>query len=265
MSASTTSSEVPGRKLIPWICLALLVACRRSPQPVLAFVAVSAAAAIERAAKSLEVPLVVDANASSLLAQQIVRGAKPEIFVSANAEWMDFLEKQGKLEAGSRRVLFRNAIVLVAKRDPGGDPQGTTRPTTGTRPLDLKEPLALTGRIAIGDPEHVPLGQYTKRALLALQRWTGVQDDLMPCPDARAVVVAVETGAAAYGFVYRSDALRSRRLRIVAEIPHEADPQVAYEIAIVQGASARARDVLTAFASAEARASFRDSGFDVER
>ena len=79
MSASTTSSEVPGRKLIPWICLALLVACRRSPQPVLAFVAVSAAAAIERAAKSLEVPLVVDANASSLLAQQIVRGAKPEI------------------------------------------------------------------------------------------------------------------------------------------------------------------------------------------
>ena len=70
---------------------------------------------------------------SSALARQIEQGAPADLFVSANAAWMDRLDAAGLLREGSRRDVAGNALVLVAHRDgtdPAGDSAGDPAPET---------------------------------------------------------------------------------------------------------------------------------------
>ena len=51
--------------------------------------------------------------ATSTLARQILRGAPADIFVSANRDWMDSLERDGLIRRESRRDLLGNRLVLI--------------------------------------------------------------------------------------------------------------------------------------------------------
>ena len=52
--------------------------------------------------------------ASSALARQIENGAPADIFVSADLDWMDYLDQRKLLRAGTRTNLLRNRLVLIA-------------------------------------------------------------------------------------------------------------------------------------------------------
>ena len=56
-------------------------------------------------------------GASSTLAQQIDQGAAADIFMSADTDWMDFLQKNGRIADGTRKDLLGNRLVLVAGSD----------------------------------------------------------------------------------------------------------------------------------------------------
>ena len=88
--------------------------------------------------------------ASSQLARQIEHDAPAALFISADVEWMDFVEQRGKLIAGTRSDLLGNALVLVAASD------STTRLTI-TPGFDLVGALGADGRLAIGEPNSVPV------------------------------------------------------------------------------------------------------------
>ena len=47
------------------------------------------------------------------LAQQIKNGAEPDIFISANIQWMEHLEKRGLVLEKYRYILLRNSLVAV--------------------------------------------------------------------------------------------------------------------------------------------------------
>jgi len=51
---------------------------------------------------------------SSVLARQIQEGAPADVFISANADWMDTAEASGDLRAHTRRDMLGNRLVLVA-------------------------------------------------------------------------------------------------------------------------------------------------------
>ncbi len=118
----------------------------RTGQPLIHAAASIADAVAEVAGEAF----AVNAAASSTLAPPIAAGAPASLFVSAHRQWMDQLDAAGLLVAGSRRTLVSNELVWIAAVDseveldlrPGGDPTAQ-----------------LTGRIAMGDPEHVPAGQ----------------------------------------------------------------------------------------------------------
>jgi molybdate transport system substrate-binding protein len=165
--------------------------------------------------------------ASSVLAKQIHHGAPASVYLAANSAWMDYLQERGLLVAGSRHRLMGNSLVMIA-------PVSSPVPENLT-PARVLAALPPDSRIAIGDPDHVPVGIYTKAALQHIDAWQYVQGRAARTANVRAALALVETGAAAAGIAYATDALISRKVRIVARFPNDSHPPIVYETAMIRG------------------------------
>jgi molybdate transport system substrate-binding protein len=163
--------------------------------------------------------------ASSALARQIERGAPADVFISADHEWMDYLAKRNKIDGGSRSVLAGNRLVLIS---PASSPLNIA--------LVPGFPLAATlgaGRLAIGDPEHVPAGRYARAALAHLGVWDSVRSKLAAADNVRAALNFVARGEAPLGIVYQTDAAVDARVRIVGVFPPGSHAPIEYPMAVV--------------------------------
>jgi len=192
--------------------------------------------------------------ASSTLAKQIANGAPADLFLSANAAWMDFLAAQSAIETESHRVLLSNELVLIA-------------PADSTLALEIEPGFALAaalgnGRLAIGDPAHVPAGIYAKAALETLGVWRDVAAKTAVAANVRAALVLVESGAAAAGIVYASDSRVSDRVRVIGRFPPNSHPTIGYALALVAGRDDTAVQVFYDFLQGPAAAAvFARHGF----
>lgn len=195
--------------------------------------------------------------ASSTLAKQIDRGAPADIFLSANHQWMDYLTERGTIEAHNRFDLLGNHLVLIAPAD--ADLKGIS--------IVQGFPLATLlgeGRMAMGDPAHVPAGMYGKQALVSLGVWDTVVQKLAPAKDVRTALVLVARREAPMGLVYATDAAISTRVRILAMFPQTSHPAITYPVAIVKGRNNDAsRQYLKFLTTPEARMIFEKFGFFV--
>lgn len=230
----------------------------RAAGGILVFAAASLTNAIEAVAIhcAAETPDAIRTSfaASSVLAKQIDHGAPAQVYVSANAAWMDYLDDRGLLADGSRRRIAANRLVLVA---PAGSPL----------PADLGVAGAIAaagsdGRVALGDPDHVPAGVYAKAALRSVRAWETVRARAARTANVRVALALVETGAVPLGIVYATDTRESRRVRVVAEFPADSHPPIVYEAALVAGGDTpAARRGLACLGGAEAGAIFARHGF----
>ena len=190
---------------------------------------------------------------SSTLAKQIAAGAPADIYFSANAEWMDYLQAHQHIERDTRVDLLGNALVVIAPKE---------APFTVLLARDFDFAGAFAGRLALGDPDHVPAGQYARQALEALGWWPVLKSRLTPAPDVRAALVYVERGECAAGLVYATDAAQSDRVITLATVPDSLHRPIVYPAAIVKGrASAKVHDLLAFFSSKAAASIFRKHGF----
>ena len=194
--------------------------------------------------------------ASSDLAKQIENGAPAVIFISADTKWMDYLADRKLIVTDSRRDLLGNRLVLIA-------------PSDSTMSVKLAEgaPLAQSlggGKLAMADPDSVPAGRYGKASLDKLKLWSSVESSVVRAKDVRATLAFVERGEAAAGVVYATDAMVSKKVRIVDEFPEASHPKIVYPIALIAGkddASAHAfYDYLN---GPKARGVFLDYGFSI--
>jgi molybdate transport system substrate-binding protein len=243
-------------RLTPLLLLPL-AACgpgRSGPQPAQLVVLAAAsttvplheiAAAFERRE---QVAVRLNLNASSTLARQIEAGAPADVFISANAEWMDRLEAEGLIDPGSRVELLSNRLVVVV-------PRGTERP--GAPPADLR--TLLSGLTALGDPEHVPAGRYARAALERLGVWDGLR--VVATIDVRAALRLAEMGEVDAAVVYRSDAAGSERVVVAAEIDPGLHERIAYPVARLRRARPEADAFLRYLRGPEAAAIFERAGF----
>ena len=166
---------------------------------------------------------------SSALARQIEYGAPADIFISANTRWMDYLAERGHVAAGLRRDLLTNELVWIGPDD--GAPAPASLDVLATQ---LGARLG-AGRLAVGDPDHVPAGIYARQALINLRVWDTAVDRLAPMADVRAALALVERGEAAAGIVYATDARVARGVRVVGLLPADSHPPIVYPAAIIAG------------------------------
>lgn len=199
---------------------------------------------------------VISYAASGPLAKQIEAGAPADIFISADLDWMDYLQKKSLIDVPSRTTLLGNKLVLVAPKD-----------STATITLGPDAPLAKllgTGRLAIGQPQSVPAGKYAASALQKLGIWASVKDKLAEADSVRSALFLVARGEAPAGIVYQTDAAVEPGVKIIARFPADSHPPILYPVAsIASGNKAEAASFMTFLQSDKARVAFEKQGFDV--
>lgn len=222
---------------------------------VLVFAAASTNEAATEAAAAFQketgIPVVLSFGASSTLAKQIEQGAPAQVFLSANTKWMDYLQQAGALKDDSRVDLLGNALVLVA-------PQGTAAVDLGKAPISG---LLKGGRLAVGDPDHVPAGQYAKQALTSLGQWADLEPMLARASDVRGALALVQRGETPYGIVYSTDAAALADVAMVATFPADSHPKIVYPLALTKAADDAAARFATFLQQPEARSIFARHGF----
>ncbi len=192
---------------------------------------------------------------SSTLAKQIERGAPANVYISANVKWMDYLESKKMIAPDTRFNLLSNRIVLIAPKDSPID-------HIDIHPgFDLVKLLG-DGRLAMGDPDHVPAGIYGMRALEKLGVWPSVEKRIARAKDVRAALALVERGETPLGQVYATDAAISKKVKEVGVFPQDSYPPIVYPVAIVAGEKSEGTIRFIEFLkSPEAGAIFEKYGF----
>ncbi len=198
--------------------------------------------------------VVVSYAASNALAKQIESGAPADVFISADLDWMDFLESRQLLAAGSRVALLRNRLVLIA---PAGRGEAMA--------IGPNFPLAAalgTERLALANPDSVPAGKYAKSALQALGVWPSVENKIARTENVRAALVLVARGEAPFGIVYATDAAAEPKVRVAGTFPETSHPPIVYPAAVIAGQRPASASALVAFlASPAARPTWERYGF----
>ena len=209
----------------------------------------------ERAAHQ---PLRMSFGSSSTLARQIEQGAPANLFASADQKWMDYLADKNLIVANTRKDLLGNDLVLVV---PADKPQHVT---IGPG-FDLLGMLGPNGRIATGDPAHVPVGIYAEQALKKLGLWDAVSSRLARTDDVRSALLLVERGEAPVGIVYATYAAVSNAVMVAGTFPADSHDPVSYPFAVIKsGDTPEAHALMTFLAGPGARAIFLRRGFKVE-
>ncbi len=196
-----------------------------------------------RAASPDNPPLRFSFAASSALARQIEQGAPADLFASADEAWMDYLQGRGLVAPETRVSALANALVLVAPAD------SPARPLALDRGTDLAALLGPNGRLATGDPAHVPVGRYARAALEWAGQWRALSPRLARADNVRSALLLVERGEAPLGIVYATDARASGGVKVLGAFPAGSHPPVTYPFAVTRraGADARAARALLAF------------------
>lgn len=252
--------------LIALLMLVFCQGCSRDPEDtqdvalVTIFAAASTTDAIREVAEAFEqahegIRIEMSFASSSTLARQIEQGAPADVYISANPKWMDYLAGLDLIETASRRDLLGNRLALVG-------PVGTEAVVRLEDGFDL--PGSFRGRLALGEPSHVPAGMYAKQSLESLGWWEDLASRLAPAADVRGALRFVETGQTQRGIVYTTDAAASDKVQVVAVFPAESHSPIRYPAAIVKGASTGPVQAFMDFLeSPKAAEIFRKLGFEV--
>jgi molybdate transport system substrate-binding protein len=191
---------------------------------------------------------------SNGLARQIEEGAPADIFFSADLPQMDALAKNGRLEPGTRKNLLSNQLVIIVPAD---------SKLAISSPKDLLK--ADVKKIALAEPSTVPVGVYSSKYLTDEGIWDQVKAKIVPVQDVRATLASVESGNVEAGFVYKTDAAISKKVKIVYEVPIDKGPRITYPVAVVKESKHKdaARDFMRYIQSSAAKDAFKKYGFVV--
>jgi molybdate transport system substrate-binding protein len=227
------------------------------PPQILVFAAASLTNALDELSKDWErasgTRVRLSYAASSVLARQVEAGGKADLFVSADQEWMDYLQQRALIDERSRRDLVGNRLVLIAPADSKVE-------------LTIAPGFPLTaalgrGRLSTGDPDTVPVGRYARAALVSLGLWDAIQDRLVRADNVRSAMMFVARGEAPLGIVYATDALADPKVRVVDTFPANTHAPIVYPAAAIRGSRQEAIAYLDYLASPAARDTWRKSGF----
>lgn len=198
-----------------------------------------------------EAVLQVNYASSGALQQQIRQGAPVDLLISAGQAPVDALVQEGLITPGNVQTVAGNLLVLAQPAN--------------AAPLASWAELGgpAVRRLAIGDPGHVPAGQYARAALESLGLWEAVQPKLVLGSDVRQVIGYVQSGDVDAGIVYRSDAAGVPGVTVLAA-PPGSHPPVVYVAAVISGSSRpeQARAFAEFLLTPAAQAVLQQHGFD---
>ncbi len=163
------------------------------------------------------IKLTKNYGGSGMLAKQVENGAPADIFISANTEWMDYLNNKKLIDASSVSMFAYNTLVFAGKE--------------GSNVTDMSG-LQKLNKIAIGSPKSVPAGEYAMEAFKKAGIDKQLEKKLVMARDVRESLMYAERGEVAGAFVYKTDALQAKQAKILFTVPQNLYPRVSYPTAL---------------------------------
>ena len=247
------------RKLFAFTVLASIVIMPARAAEVTVFAAVSLTEPMTAIAEAIRSEHAIDVRlalaASSTLARQIEAGAPADLYISANPDWVDYLEQRELIDGATRRAPLGNSIVIAAPSEPHIEPFEIS----ASEPLSRH--LRNDDRVAVAEPAHVPAGMYFAAAMRAIGDWDEISPYLVRTDNTRAALALIERGEVRFGAVYASDARVSHKVQVVSTLAQSWHAPIRYTLAVVTGH--RSDPVMTVYrylSSAAALAEFERIG-----
>ncbi len=158
---------------------------------------------------------------SGALLQQIRHGAPVDVFASADRATMD--QAADLIDPASRQDFVANKLVVIVPANKNWEGKDLAALINDKK---LK-------RFAIAQPDSVPVGRYTQKALEKAGLWNRLGDRHIPTQNVRQSLDYVARGEVDAGFVYATDAaLRSDKVKVVLEV--SLDEPLHYPIAVLK-------------------------------
>ena len=122
---------------------------------------------------------------------------------------MNQAQDKGLIVPASRKNFVSNTLVLIAPEKSG------SLPLAGLGDLASPE----VKRVALGNPETVPVGRYTQEALTKAGLWETLKPKFIYGESVRQVLDYVSRGEVDAGFVFATDAAIAKgKVKTVAEV-----------------------------------------------
>lgn len=164
-------------------------------------------------------------GASSMLAKQIRSGAKADLYFSADQDWMNYLIKQKKIEKDQTKLFLFNEIVVISPKHIKASFKAST---------DFNFAGSFKGHLCTGQMESVPIGKYAKQSLTYFNWLGALKGRIVGTDDVRSALAFVERGECTRGIVYKTDALSSKKVKILGVLAHNSHQPVIYPIALTK-------------------------------
>ena len=168
--------------------------------------------------------IVCNYGSSGSLQKQIEQGAPCDLFLSASEKNVSELIDENLIVNDTNKTFVKNSLVLVAPKD-----------STITSINDLK--TNKVNHIAIGEISSVPAGMYANEALENLNLKESLNNKLVYAKDVKEVLAWVASGNADVGFIYKSDAVSSKEVKIISEIPDNSHTPINYVAGVIKNST----------------------------
>lgn len=220
---------------------------------------ISAAASLQDALEELKttyekehdsVNILYNFGGSGALQQQILQGAPVDLFFSAAKDKFDALVEKEMIEQQQGTDLLANELVLIV-------------PKNNEKQIHSFDDLLQAGKIALGTPETVPAGQYGVDTLKSMQLWESLASKVVYTKDVRQVLTYTESENVDAGIVYKTDALVSDKVDVIATADDATHAPIIYPVGVLKASKhgQEAKDFYQFLQSDEAMNIFKKYGF----
>ena len=205
-----------------------------------------------------EVQIVNVFGASSTLSKQIFLGAESDLYFSADLDWMNYLIEKEKVNKEHAQILLTNQLVFISPISQNGNFVASKH---------FKFSQSFKGQLCTGQLESTPVGKYAKQSLVYFNWLNDLKGRIVTTEDVRSALAFVERGECNRGIVYKTDALMSKKVKILGAFPSYSHHSIEYPLALtLQGENNKAAMNFKQFIqqNPQAKAIFQKYGFGLK-
>ena len=161
---------------------------------------------------------------TSQLVMQVKNGANPDIFISANIEWMDYLERKKIISKKFRKDYLYNSLVVITNK------QNSVNEFSNIKELENAFLKSKT-KISLAMTNSIPAGMYAKNFLENAGIWENIKKKYVESTNVRTALNYVARNELEFGIVYKTEAVGNSKVKIVYSIKGEKHKKIIYPIA----------------------------------
>lgn len=163
-----------------------------------------------------DIKINLNLGGSGALKNQIVAGAPVDLVFFASQKDLKDLDSKGLIDKEYQKDILKNRLVVAGRSN-----------------IDSLDKL-VGSSIAIGIPESVPAGKYSKEAFTNYGIWDKVQNDIVYAKDVRSAAQYVDLYEVDYSLIYKTDARVLKNSEIVYTVPENLHTPIIYSYGVIK-------------------------------